>query len=88
MAIHDIAPVAPTHILILPKRPIAGVASVDASMESDLGHLFVAAKEVAKQVGLHDEGYRLVVNQGPNGLQSVKFVPPHPSYRFYKLAYY
>jgi len=73
MAIQDIAPTAPVHILLLPKRPVAGVASVDEGMVNDLGHLFLAAKEVAKQVGLHEKGYRLVINQGPDGLQSVKY---------------
>jgi histidine triad (HIT) family protein len=50
---------------------------VDESMAGDLGHLFVAAKKVAALVGLHDNGYRLVVNEGTHGLQSVRWLHIH-----------
>ena len=70
LAFHDVNPQAPTHVLVIPKKPIAMMEDV---MEEDaplLGHLMVVASKVAKKLGLAD-GYRLVVNNGKDGAQSV-----------------
>lgn len=77
LAFHDIDPQAPTHILVVPRRH---VPSVDDAGESDaemLGRLFLAAKQVARQEGLDRAGYRLVVNNGRDALQSVDHLHMH-----------
>lgn len=76
LAFRDIQPQAPTHVLVIPKREIA---SIDALADSDgplVGHLVLVAKRVAAQLGLAG-GYRLVVNCGADGGQSVDHLHVH-----------
>jgi histidine triad (HIT) family protein len=76
LAFHDVAPQAPVHVLVIPKRPIASLAeSTDADADL-LGHLIVVATRLAKSLGLAD-GYRLVVNCGRDGGQSVDHLHVH-----------
>jgi len=70
IAFHDINPQAPTHILIVPKRPIPTLDDVEAEDKDLVGHLFVVARELAQEEGLRD-GYRTVINCGDDGGQSV-----------------
>jgi len=76
LAFRDINPQAPTHILIVPKKIIAGVATVEADDQALLGALLLAAKKIAEQEGLTN-GYRLVINQGHDGQQSVPHLHIH-----------
>jgi histidine triad (HIT) family protein len=76
MAFHDIAPVAPVHILVIPKRPI-GEVTPDFSNAAIFGHLMVAARKVADEAGLGESGFRLVVNNGSDALQSVNWLHIH-----------
>jgi histidine triad (HIT) family protein len=76
LAFHDVAPQAPVHVLVIPKRPIASLAEVTAADESLLGHLVAIAAELARKLGLAD-GYRLVVNCGRDGGQSVDHLHVH-----------
>jgi histidine triad (HIT) family protein len=69
-AFRDIAPQAPTHILIVPNRAIATVDDVGPDDEAALGRLFTAARTIAVQEGL-DHGYRLIVNCKEHGGQEV-----------------
>lgn len=71
VAFYDIDPKAPTHILIIPREHIDGPLNVDDSNATIIGHLVAVAAKVARQVGIANGGYRLVVNQGQNGGQSV-----------------
>ncbi len=71
LAIRDIRPIAPTHILIIPKQHIVGPSSLDESTAPIMADLFLAAKEVAANEGISGAGYRLVMNQGAEGGQSV-----------------
>ncbi|XP_074661643.1 adenosine 5'-monophosphoramidase HINT1-like isoform X1 [Tubulanus polymorphus] len=76
IAFHDINPQAPTHFLVIPRKPIR---TLDAATEEDellLGHMMIAAKKVAAQEGLNN-GYRLVLNNGRDGAQSVYHVHLH-----------
>lgn len=76
LAIRDINPQAPTHILIIPRRPIP---SLDALTEDDaalVGHLFVVARKLAQQEQLTD-GYRTVFNCGPAAGQTVDHLHLH-----------
>ena len=76
IAFKDVNPQAPTHILVIPKQPIP---QLDAATEADrelLGHLLLTAKKVAQQAGLTN-GYRLVINSGPDGGQTVYHLHLH-----------
>lgn len=70
-AFRDIHPVAPTHVLIIPNRHIASVNELTADDEPVIGHLFTVARLLAEQEGIHESGYRLIVNTGPHSGQLV-----------------
>lgn len=76
LAFKDITPKAPIHILIIPKEPIAQLSNAEARHHTLLGHLLLTAKQVAEQVGLGN-GYRVVINNGPDGGQSVSHLHLH-----------
>jgi histidine triad (HIT) family protein len=70
LAFRDVQPQAPVHILVIPKQPIE---SIDRAADSDaalLGHLLLTVKRVAAQEGL-EQGYRVVINTGKDGGQTV-----------------
>jgi histidine triad (HIT) family protein len=76
LAFHDIAGQAPTHVLIIPKRPIESVAAL-ADEDADLvAHMWLVIRDLAKQLKL-DGGYRVVVNCGRDGGQSVDHLHFH-----------
>jgi len=77
LAFHDINPQAPTHVLIVPKKPIPRVAHAEQQDQALLGHLLLKAAEVAAKVGLKDGGYRLVINNGRDGGESVPHLHCH-----------
>ncbi len=77
MAFHDVNPVAPTHILVIPRQHITGPLHVDAANEDAIGHLVTVAAQIAQQEGIAEDGYRLVLNQGRNGGQSVFHLHMH-----------
>jgi histidine triad (HIT) family protein len=70
LAFRDITPQAPVHILIIPKKPIPQIELATSEDEALLGHLLYVATQIAKKEGLND-GYRLVVNNGAQGGQTV-----------------
>jgi histidine triad (HIT) family protein len=76
LAFHDVAPQAPVHVLVIPKRPISSLAEADASDAGLLGHLVLVATQLARSLDLA-EGYRLVVNCGRDGGQSVDHLHLH-----------
>lgn len=76
VAFNDLSPQAPVHFLVIPKKPISRLSEAEDADEQLLGHLVLAAKKVAKQQGLN-EGYRLVINDGPIGGQSVYHIHVH-----------
>jgi histidine triad (HIT) family protein len=76
LAFHDVAPQAPVHVLVIPKRPIASLAESTEADADLLGHLVVVATQLARTLGLAD-GYRLVVNCGRDGGQSVDHLHIH-----------
>jgi histidine triad (HIT) family protein len=75
-AFRDINPKAPTHILIVPRKPIPTLNDLTEADEPLVGHLFTVAREVAAREGL-DEGYRTVFNCGDHGQQSVYHLHLH-----------
>lgn len=76
LAFHDIGPQAPTHVLAIPLQHLDGPANL-AAEEATAGHLMAFAIQVAKELGLAESGYRLVLNQGVDGGQSVGHVHVH-----------
>lgn len=74
VAFRDISPVAPTHILIVPRSEIPGLALLPD--DGDHLHILNAAKKIAEQEGLTD-GYRLVINQGEDAGQTVPHLHAH-----------
>ncbi|XP_050932657.1 LOW QUALITY PROTEIN: histidine triad nucleotide-binding protein 1 [Lates calcarifer] len=75
VAFPDISPQAPTHILVVPKKPIVQLSQAEES-DALLGHLMIVAKKCAKEAGL-TKGYRIVINDGPDGGQSVYHIHIH-----------
>jgi histidine triad (HIT) family protein len=77
LAIRDIKPAAPVHVLLVPKKPIPRIAEAKAEDHRVLGHLLVKAAEIAKTLGLNEGGYRLVINNGPDAGESVPHLHLH-----------
>jgi histidine triad (HIT) family protein len=76
-AFRDIRPAAPTHILIVPNKPIPTVNDVANDDEPLLGHLITVARDLARQEGIADNGYRLIVNCNAHGGQEVYHLHLH-----------
>lgn len=76
LAFRDIAPKAPVHILVIPKKPIVSLADLTEEDQAVMGRCVFVASQVAKQEGL-ENGYRLVVNSGSDGGQEVPHLHFH-----------
>lgn len=76
-AFHDISPVAPTHILVIPKKHMAAVNQADAGDTELLGKLLQCGTQVAAGQGLADKGFRFVINSGSDGGQTVAHLHLH-----------
>jgi len=77
LAFHDIQPQAPVHVLVIPKRRIENVASLEDGDQEMAGKLLLAVRNVARQLELADRGYRVVANCGIDGGQSVDHLHLH-----------
>jgi histidine triad (HIT) family protein len=75
LAFRDIAPQAPTHVLVIPKRHVATMN--DAADAQELGELLLVARDVAKGEGLTDDGYRIVINTNAGAGQTVFHIHAH-----------
>ena len=71
VAFKDLNPLAPVHILIVPKEHKTNLSQYDQSDEALLGHILLTAAHIARELGLEENGYRVVTNIGPDGGQSV-----------------
>jgi histidine triad (HIT) family protein len=71
LAFHDIHPMAPTHVLVIPKAHLVSLHDGKPEHEALLGKLMLAARRVAEMTGIEKSGYRVVANTGPNAGQSV-----------------
>jgi histidine triad (HIT) family protein len=77
LAFRDVSPQAPTHILIIPKKPIPTVNDLEAVDAALVGKLLLVAKKLAAEQGLAEDGYRLVMNCNTNGGQTVYHLHLH-----------
>ncbi|HEY1790596.1 MAG TPA: histidine triad nucleotide-binding protein [Verrucomicrobiae bacterium] len=77
LGIRDINPQAPTHLLIFPKRAIPRIAAAGAEDGKVLAHLLLKAAEIAEKAGLAKDGYRLVINNGLNGGETIPHLHVH-----------
>lgn len=77
VAFRDVAPRAPTHVLIVPREHVPSVRELTEEDGALAGHLLVTADRIAREEGISDAGYRLVVNVGPWGGQSVEHLHLH-----------
>ncbi len=77
VAFRDIKPQAPTHVLIVPRKPISRIAEATPEDQQVIGHLLLKAAEVADKLGLAKSGYRLVFNNGPDAGEAVPHLHCH-----------
>ena len=77
LAFKDISPQAPHHILVIPKEAISGVQVAEAKHKALLGHLLICAADIARSHAIDESGYRLVINAGNDGGQTVPHLHIH-----------
>ena len=77
LAFKDINPLAPVHILVIPKTHIESAAHITADNSAVIAHIFEVIAQIAKEQGIDNEGFRVVSNCGENGCQSVKHLHFH-----------
>lgn len=79
LAFHDVNPVANFHVILIPKVKdnLSRLINAEEKNEKILGHLMVKAAEIARKEGFGETGFRLVVNDGPNGGQTVHHLHLH-----------
>ncbi len=77
LAFRDIDPKAPQHVLIVPKKVIPRLAAAGEADAPLLGHLLVVAGKVARELGIAESGFRLVINNGPDGGETVPHLHLH-----------
>lgn len=73
----DIAPQAPVHLLLIPKKPVPRIALATIEDEKLLGHLMLKVGEIARQEGYAEEGFRVVINNGSHGGEAVPHLHLH-----------
>lgn len=77
IAVRDISPQAPVHLLVIPKTVIPRIGEAAAGQEALLGHLLLTAAAIAKREGLGDSGFRIAINHGPDGGETVPHLHVH-----------
>ena len=77
IAIRDINPQAPVHCLVIPKKHITRLSEAKNDDKDILGHILIVATKVAKLLQIHETGFRIVVNNGKNALETVPHLHVH-----------
>ncbi len=73
----DVNPQAPTHVLVIPREPIPSIDALAETNSSLLSHMWLIIRDVARQLGIAETGYRVVVNCGKEGGQTVDHLHFH-----------
>lgn len=76
-AFRDISPQAPVHVLVIPKRKVPRFDQLTTQSADVVGRLFQGAAKVARELGLAENGYRIVVNNGEHAQQTVEYIHVH-----------
>jgi histidine triad (HIT) family protein len=76
-AFKDIHPQAPTHVLVVPKKPVERLAKASDTDKQLIGHLLMTAAKIAAKLGVAESGYRVVINNGPDGGETVPHLHVH-----------
>ena len=77
LAFNDLAPQAPTHILLIPREHVDSLAKTGANHKDMLGHLLLSAAKIAREKGFTEDGYRVVINTNGDGGQTVFHLHVH-----------
>jgi histidine triad (HIT) family protein len=77
VAFHDVKPQAPVHFLVVPRKAIPRIAQAAPEDQALLGRLLLVARDLAKQLGLNETGFRIVINNGRNGGETVPHLHVH-----------
>ncbi|MFT3991917.1 MAG: histidine triad nucleotide-binding protein [Luteolibacter sp.] len=77
VAFRDISPQAPTHILIVPRKPIPRIAAATTDDTALIGHLLLTAGNIARAEGIDETGFRITINNGPHGGETVPHLHVH-----------
>lgn len=77
IAFRDIKPVTPVHILVIPKKHISSLVDLTEDDEAVIGKIYTVINKIAKQEGISDKGFRVIVNCGEDGGQVVKHIHFH-----------
>ena len=77
LAFHDLHPAAPQHVLVIPKEHIVSIHDATPAHAALLGELMLSGRQVAEKLGLAESGYRLVLNTGKDGGQTVFHLHVH-----------
>jgi histidine triad (HIT) family protein len=77
IAFRNISPMAPVHLLIIPREHITSLNDITEQQTALVGHMVQVAKQLAKQLGIATKGYRVVINCGPQGGQVVQHLHMH-----------
>lgn len=77
LAFKDIHPVTPVHILVIPKKHITSLAELEKEDEAVVGRIYTVINQIAKQEGILEKGFRVIVNCGEDGGQEVKHLHFH-----------
>ncbi len=73
----DISPQAPTHLLLVPRKPIARLAEATADDAALLGHMMLTVGKIARELGIEESGFRLAINNGPDAGEAVPHLHLH-----------
>ncbi|MBR5244131.1 MAG: histidine triad nucleotide-binding protein [Thermoguttaceae bacterium] len=77
LAFHDVAPQAPVHVLVIPKKELRSLDDVEPEDAPLIGHIFAVIRRLARELGVAAEGYRVVSNCGQNAMQTVPHLHFH-----------
>ncbi len=73
----DISPQAPTHVLLVPRKPVARLAEATAEDAALLGHMMLVVGKIARELGIDESGFRLAINNGPDAGEAVPHLHMH-----------
>ncbi len=77
IAFPDIRPLAPVHVLVIPKKPIESIATMEDADAEIVGHLFWVARNVARDLNISEKGYKLLIRVGQDGGQEIPHLHLH-----------